>query len=42
MRERVAALSGTISIEGLKASSGWRVVVRLPISAAIRMREAVA
>ena len=42
MRERVAALAGTISIEGLKASSGWRVVVRLPLPAAVRIREAAA
>ncbi len=32
MRERVAALAGTISIDGLEAGSGWRIVVRLPLA----------
>jgi two-component system, NarL family, sensor histidine kinase UhpB len=41
MRERVAALAGTISIAASEAGSGWRVVVRLPLPAAVRTREAV-
>jgi two-component system, NarL family, sensor histidine kinase UhpB len=40
MRERVAALAGAIAIEGLEAGSGWRVVVRLPLSVTARMRAA--
>jgi two-component system, NarL family, sensor histidine kinase UhpB len=41
MRERVAALAGTIAIEGLEAGSGWRVVVRLPLPATVRIQAAV-
>ncbi len=41
MRERVAALAGTISIDGPKTGSGWRVVVRLPLPATVQMCAAV-
>ncbi len=37
MRERVAALAGTISIENPKAGSGWRILVRLPLPATVEM-----
>ena len=36
MRERVAALSGTLAIERLTPDSGWRVIVRLPLPAGVR------